>query len=492
MNNPSTLTPPGNTPDTPPPGDGTLVTPEILYLNQGGAFRMAEAFAGTGNPSDIWRRLVLESPDAILYMRELEMKDEDVGDAVAEVKLSVSKRTMQVLPADEHNSLAIDIALFVEAQLKGLANWRNNLDSILDAPFYGYSVMEQIFDQSSGQVALTGLNDCPQELFDFAPIGWPQTGQLRLKQLIGGEGTPVPEQKFVVWSSRPRAGNRKGRALLREVFWPSWFKRNTQRFWMKKAEKGAGIAITKYPQGAERSEQMQALAAAEAISDQTAMAVPENFAVMEELLKQSPGGDPAVYEKLYAALESKIYRRIVGSTLTSHGSDGGKGTQALGDVHEATKEERSVEHTLNLESVINRQIVRQLVWWNFGPDAPMPYVSLDKSNEEDLGKLVTVIDTLQGMGLDIPTGYARTTFGIPAPADGEEVLARPPAPPPPIATPAGAPDKPQFAAAAQAQVDKDLEAFDTLFTQMSAEGREAYEARVSSIADRTHRVTRRD
>ena len=478
----SSLTVPQTTPETPPPGTEALVTPQILYLNQGSQFRLTEAFGGTGNPSVIWQALVQDQSTAPLYMRELEMKDEDVGDAVSEVKLSVLKREMQVLPANEDDSHAAEIAAFIEAQLKSITNWRNALDAMLDAPFYGYSVTEQMFDVSSGQVSLIGLRDCPQELFSFAPIGFPQVGQLRLSTYIGGQGVLVPEQKFVTFSSRPRAGNRKGRGLLREVFWPSWFKRNVQRFWLKYAEKGPGMAVTKYREGAEASEQAQALAAAEMIADSVAAAVSENFSIELDLLTKARSMDPATYENLYSILESKIYRRIVGSTLTSHGSDGGKGTQALGNVHAATKEERSVEHALNLEAVINEQIVRQLVWWNFGPDAPMPRVSLDVSNEEDLGERITVDDTAQQMGLPIAVSYMRDRYGIPAPKAGEELLARPQAPAPPIATPAGPPDKPQFSAERQAQVDRDVIAFDTLFDQLRDESKAIYAKRVESVA----------
>lgn len=480
------LTVPRTTPETPPPGTGALVTPEILYLNQGGQFRLAAAFAGTGNPTTIWQALIDDQAMGIVYMRELETKDEDVADAVAEMKLSVLKREMNVLPGDD-SSQAAEIAAFVDTQIKGLPNWRNTLDTMLDAPYYGYSITEQIFDESSGQVSLVDLRDCPQELFSFAPIGYPQVGQLRLSPYMGAQGTVVPEQKFVTFSSRPRAGNRKGRGLLREVFWPSWFKRNAQRFWLQYCEKGPGTVVTKYREGAEPSEKAQALAAAEAIFYATAVAVPENFSIELDLLTKARAMNPDAYEKLYSILEQKIFRRIVGSTLTSHGSDGGKGSQAQGNVHAATKDERSVEHTLNLEAVLNQQVVRQLVWWNYGPDAPMPRLSFDISNEEDLGERITVDDTAAQMGLPISVAYMREKYGLPAPIDDEDTLIRPTAPAPPIATPAGPPDKPQFAATTgnavqQAQVDRDVSAFDTLMEQMSAEGKAIYARRVEELA----------
>jgi phage gp29-like protein len=482
------LAPPPNDPNPAPPPPGALVTPEILYLNQGSVYRLAAAFAGVADPTVVWQQMIDNSPQAILFYRELEEKDEDVGDAIAEMKLSVLGRDVQIMPGDE-SSRAIDAAEFVQQQLDQLPDWRNSLDAILDAPFYGYSISEMIFDVSSGQVSLQDVRDCPQELFCFAQFGFPQIGQLQLKQYLGSyQGTPMPEQKFITFTSRSRAGNRMGRPLLRSVYWPSWFKRNTQRFWMRLAERGPGTAVVTHAAGATPEDKKQALAAAEALVNSVAMAVPENFKVMEELLKGTRTADPKTYEALYSALESKIYRRIVGSTLTSHGSDGGKGTQALGNVHAATKEERSVELTLQIDAVLNRQLVRPLVLWNFGPDCPMPTLKHDVSNGEDLGKRITVEDTLQQMGLPLSKKYVYKRYGVEVPDEKDELLERSAVPAPPIGTPAGRPDNPQFSAERERQVQQEIDAFDTLFAQLKGEAEVDYRKRITAIAKGAERA----
>ncbi len=485
--NPS-LAPPPNDPNPPLPEKGSLVTPEILFLNQSSTYRLAAAFAGVANPTVVWQQMIDNSPQAILYYRELEEKDEDVGDAIAEMKLSVLKRQMQITPADD-SAKAIDAANFVEQQLQALPDWRNSFDALLDGPFYGYSVSELIFDVSAGQASLLDISDCPQELFAFAPTSYPQIGQLRLKQYIGSyDGDLMPESKFITFTSRSRSKNRMGRPLLRSVYWSSWFKRNVQRFWVRLAERGPGTAVVTYQQGATDDEKRQALAAAEALISNVAMAVPDNFQVMEELLKSTRTADPSTYEQLYSALESKIYRRIVGSTLTSHGSDGGKGTQALGNVHAQTKEDRSVELTMQIDAVLNRQLVRPLVLWNFGPDCPVPTITHDVSNKEDLGARVTVDDTLQGMGLPITKKYVYARYGVDVPEEGEELLERPAAPALPINTPAGKPDHPQFSAEREAQVKLEIEAFDNLFGQLKDEAQADYRERITQIAQGAERA----
>ncbi len=467
------------------PTAGRVVDDAVLVSNNLGSYGRTLAFGGAADPLRVWQTMVSGERTAIEYYRELEAKDDTVADAVEEMKRSVLKRNLAVVPVDENNSAAADIAGFIQTQFDNLTSWRNTLEAILDAPFYGYSIAEKVFDISAGQVSLLDIRDCPQELFSFNSPLLPQTGQLRLHRQSGSyDGELMPESKFIVWSSRMRAGDRRGRPLLKEVYWPSWFNRNVIRFWLRLTERGPGTAVTEYQNGATQQAKDQALAAAEALVNQVAMAVEEGFVIRDEFLKVARSQDPAAYAQLSDRMESKIIRRIVGSTLTSKGSDDGKGTQALGKVHQDTKEERSVEYTLQLESILNQQLVQQLVLWNFGPDAPMVKVRLDKSDEEDLGARITVDATAQQMGTEIPESYMRNKYGIPAPKAGENVIVRSTAPTmPTLTTPAGVPDAPQFADTAIAhQVTRDQSDFDKLFTQFRKKGVEIYGQQIDDLA----------
>src|ERR1039458_4388469 len=95
-------------------------------------------------------------------------------------------------------------------------------------------------------------------------------------------------------------------------------------------------------------------------------------------------------------MQYNIARRILGETLTSFGaSESGKGSQAQGEVHADTLEQRIIELCRGLASVINRQLVRPLVLWNYGPDAPMPTWGFDLEEEEDLSKRIVIDSALQ-------------------------------------------------------------------------------------------------
>jgi phage gp29-like protein len=135
--------------------------------------------------------------------------------------------------------------------------------------------------------------------------------------------------------------------------------------------------------------------------------------MVEQLLTAARSQNPAVYKDLMSEMADRITRRIAGQTLTSHGSDQGKGTQALGLVHEQTKYQKMSAIAKTLECVVNDQLVKPLVLWNFGPNALMPKWSIDLENEENLKDRIGIDQTAQGMGVPISPSYMREKYNLP-------------------------------------------------------------------------------
>jgi hypothetical protein len=192
----------------PLPPRGEIVTQEALYQSQLSLYSNSLAFGGLRNPSMIWATMVYNHPQAMLLYRELEDKDEDVADALETLRLKVLERDHDVSPGDE-SQLALDVAQFVKDQLANVEDFHSVLDCVLDAPGYGFTVQEQVFDTSAGQASLVGINDCPQELFLFGSRYEPQIGPLQfLKQPWASSGDLVPEEKFLVFTYRKRPWHR--------------------------------------------------------------------------------------------------------------------------------------------------------------------------------------------------------------------------------------------------------------------------------------------
>jgi phage gp29-like protein len=469
----------------PLPPRGSIVSEQALYLSQISLYRNTIAFGGTRNPSAVWASMYYNEPWSFAYFRELEEKDEDVGNCLDSLKLSVLQRARSVQPANDQDSQAVDTKEFIEQQLEPL-DLHAVLDNILDAPGYGFSVQEMEFDVTAGQASLIEIRDCPQDLFLFGNRFRPQIGNLQyLEQPFASEGQEVPEAKFLITTYRKRGGNRMGRPLLKEVYWPSWFKRNIERLWLGFAEKGPGTAVVYYNDPNSESEKRRAAEIAQAIRDGVAFGVPQTFKVEIELLKIARSQDPAVYEHFFQAMQYSIARRILGETLTSFGGEGGKGTQALGNVHGETFEQRSIELCRAVEAVINRQLVRPLVKWNFGPDAPMPTWSFDTEEEEDLLRRLNIDAGLQRMGKKFTVGYVVDRYDVPLAAgenaENPEDLLVPNAAAPNVAITDQA--RASFAEGSpEAQAHREMAEFDKLFGELKADATGIFKERVAEIA----------
>ena len=481
----------------PPPPTGKIVNERVLQvLSTGfGSLNLARGFGGTSDPTQIWTAMLGNAPEAFNYYFDIEEKDDDVGGLLDTLKASVLGRKRTVLPANDSVE-AQRVAAFIEAQIKAIPAFHQVLHALLDGPGYGLSVAEIEFDVTAGQVGVLSIEDCLQECFAFAEQRWlPQIGPLRfLSNPYAATGELVPECKFLLFSYNPRKGNRFGRPLLRRAFFPSWFKRNAIRFWLRFAEKAPGTAAVKYPSGASEDEQKKALAAAEALIEKVAIAVPSNFELVEELLTSARSQNPAVYERLVQRNELAIARAILGETLTSHGSEGGAGSYSLGQVHQEIFRQRTIELSKALEAVINDQLVRRLVLWNFGPDAPMPRWKINTKDPDELSVRIKLDQILQSMGLQITENYARSMYGIPKPAEADQVLQPRPLQVPQtgggidVASPGDVPPRSnrQFADARgkdRARIDKDQGDLQRFMGQIRREAIEVYRTRVRQLAD---------
>ena len=406
-----------------------LVTAEILAR----AGTNPIAFAGADNPSSAWRQMIADSAAAYPLYRDLEEKDGQISSALETRKDGVLRRDRKIVAAsatgeDERN------AQFAREVLAAIPNFDNVLSDLLDAAAYGVAVAEILWEQDGRRVFIRDIKARPQELFSFGEAGHPQNGALRFTHAASNPTNPkfspaapaagialLPEHKFLVHSFRPRHGNRRGRPLMRRVFWPSWFKRQDMKFWLKFIEKGTGSVVVRYPQGSTDEDKQRALDAAEAINDETAVAIPENFQIVSELLDASRAGSTDTFLSLADTLcNNEMARVILGQTLTQRGSEGG-GSRALGEVHQEVRFEKIAADARSLMSVINDQLLRRLFLFNFGPGVAPPRWTIPLDPPQDLVARIEIDRQLAELGVPLPLGYLQRTYSIPAPAPGEAI-----------------------------------------------------------------------
>ncbi|QHN04417.1 DUF935 family protein [Granulicella sp. WH15] len=466
----------------PLPPQGQLVTQQILQQAIMAGWLNTNAFSGLRDPTHIWQQMTYGGSQAIPLYRELEDKDDDVSSALDELKLSVLEREWTIEPGDDSQA-ALDARDFAKAQLDGV-DFDAAMDTLLDAAPYGFSCAELMFDTSMGQASLLSIDDCPQEMFLFGERFQPQTGPIQLLDYVGSStGTIVPAEKFAVFSYRGRSRNRMGRPLLKNAFWPSWFKRQILGLWLKAGGKANGTAVARYAEGASAQEMQFAVECAEGLVDGVAMAIPQNMDYDVDLLKVARGSDPGIYEKLFTQMQYAIARAIKGETLTSFGNEGGKGSNAQGNTHADTFEKRSISLAKKENAVINNQILRPVHLWNFGPNVPPPRFSWDIAEDKDLTGKLAIMTGAQRIGVPIPAKWAAQVLEIPPVGEDDQAL---------IPNVSGA--VPALPGAAFAESSEDVKEadfgiarLDKLSAQMKRESMIEFRTRTRQVAERLSR-----
>jgi len=383
------------------------------------------AFSGADNPSAAWRLMLSDTPGAYPLYRDLEEKDGQISSALETRKEGVLRRERKLVAvsssaADERR------AGFAREVLAAIPNFENILYELLDAAGYGFTAAEILWEQDGSTVFIRDIKARPQELFAFGAPGLPQTGPLQFSSVARSpmlDGRSLPQHKFLVYSFHPRHGNRRGRPLLRRVFWASWFKRQDLKFWLKFIEKGTGSIVVRYPQGATDQDKQRALEAAEAINAETAVAIPENFQIVSELLQAARAGDTNIFLALADQLcNNEIARVILGQTLTQRGSEDGRGSRALGEVHQDVRFDKVAADARDLMAVINDQLLRWLFLFNFGPDVAVPRWSIQLDPPEDLRQRIEIDERLARLGVPLPITHLQRVYSIPAVTPGETAI----------------------------------------------------------------------
>ena len=406
----------------PKPPEGEIVTAEVLR----GVSLNAIAFSGSLNPSTIWQQMVADSHAAFPYYRELLEKDDVVGSAFEMRSLRVLARDAAVQSADEKNDQAKLFADEAAAFLDTIPNWRALREELLQAPAMGFVVAEVVWRiELDGSIGVEKIVGRPQELFSFGRPGQPQVGELLFSRFPGATGEPVPARKFLVLTYGMKNGNRKGSPILRKVFWPSWFSRNALRLDLSYLEKPSGTIAVRYHEGADDKEQKKALAAAEAIFNETAVAFPEAFQIAQELLATSRTREGKDYGEYIDRLEARIKRRILGQTLTTSGAEAGAGSRALGDVHKETENEIVRSDALLLEEAIN-QLLGWWGQWTFGPQflerAFRPKWKIEKEPPKDASRQLDIITKAHSLRTPVPVAEVYEKGQIRRPEEDEAVL----------------------------------------------------------------------
>lgn len=409
---------------------------EILDSDKLGSYQNLQ-FQGqdalAADPSIVWRQLFTNPAYAMLAYDDMEEKDGIVSACLETRRNGLLSKPRRIKPASD-SAEDKKVSEFVEETLFHYMKFDAFLEEAYEAIPKGLSVGEKIYAAAPDRIYIEQVKFHPQHYFTFGEgefaeysnmAVYRQTGPLRLRSGVTVDNwtnTLLPEDRFFVFTYRPRYGNRWGSPLDRKCYWASWMKRASAKQWLRYLEKGTGSVIARYNDGAAESEQANALGAATAIVEESAVAIPKKFIVEVHEMVRAIGSSHKEFVDDYC--KSEIAQTILGQTLTTRGSDGG-GSRALGQVHQGVQDDRVETDARALMAAINAKgsLIDNIVFYNFGPTKKRPEFIIDYATPEDATSKATRYGTIRTqIGIELSKKQVREDLELDEPANEEDTL----------------------------------------------------------------------
>jgi phage gp29-like protein len=137
-------------------------------------------------------------------------------------------------------------------------------------------------------------------------------------------------------------------------------------------------------------------------------------------LKNSGAGND-IYERFLLYLNDQITLATLGQTLTTQMPREG-GSRAAAQVHQAVRRDILASDAQRLSSTINRDLVRPLVDFKFGPQKVYPQLSIGLPDDQDIKTFADAISELADRGLEVDQRTILDKLGLPEPEEGAKLL----------------------------------------------------------------------
>lgn len=271
--------------------------------------------------------------DSVSVLRDL-TADDKVLSSIQNRKLGTLKKTDYGfspghLEDEDPSSDAVMVCDALKADLERVDLY-NLFAQVLDAPYYGMTTVEIIWEAAGGALHIRALKPRPVEWFDFNA----NQGLI----YIGDQSVVLPE-KLVAARHFPDATNPYGLRLLSRCLWPVAIKKGGIKFWTMLCEKfGMPWVVGKAPSGAEAPER-QKIAGALAAMVQDAVAVVSAGTEVDVHGFEAKSG--SLHPDLVKYMDMCIARVLHGQSINNEGTGTGSYAEsktsydALGDYREA-------------------------------------------------------------------------------------------------------------------------------------------------------------
>ena len=346
--------------------------------------------------------------------------------------LSTRKRQVAQLPITvtaasedaDHKRHAALVQSWIDDEVLSAA-----LFDMLDAVGKGFSVLEIDWRYHMGHL-------CPRE-FVYRPQRWftfdPDDGEtVLLREGVAGE--PLAPHLFVTHRHKSKSGLTVRSGLARVASWAWMYKSFTLKDWAIFTQNfGMPIRIGKYGPNASGDEKDVLWRAVSNIAGDCAAIIPSGMVIEFEEVN-AKGTSSELYEKRADWMDRQVSKAVLGQTTTTDAISGG---HAVSQEHRLVQEDIERSDAGIVSATVNKQIVPNIVAFNFGPQDHYPKVRIGRPDEVPLGEFSKAFAELGPLGLTADAAWLRGRLGIPAPKQGGELVGGRAAPPAAGASPHG-------------------------------------------------------
>ncbi len=346
---------------------------------------------------------------------EMEERDAHYGSVLRTRKLAVSGLDVTVESAsDDARDIALADAIREQitriddsGNVTAAAGFSDMVDDLLDALGKGFSVVEMVWQR--GQIWQPKFVWRDPHFFMWDR----DTGsELRLLDEVDiVNGVALDKHKFIVHIPKIKSGltSRSGLARLSAISYmcKAW----TMKDWMAFADVfGLPLRVGKYGRGATDDEIDTLVTAISNIASDAGAVIPESMKI-EFVQASTTGGGTGIFKELAEYLDRQVSKAVLGQTMTS--DDGS--SQAQANVHNEVRLDIVKSDAKQLSSTLNRHFVKSFIDLNYGVQQRYPSVCVYVPDNEDLTLLVTALEKLVPLGLEVEQSVIRDKFGLPDP-----------------------------------------------------------------------------
>jgi len=285
-------------------------------------------------------------------------------------------------------------------------NLRSDLMDFLSFLEYGWTVSEVIWKKENNFWKIKSIEKRKYQYFRFNA-----EGELLYKE--DSQWKKVPAYKFIYFVRNPTPENPYGESVLKPIYYVWKLKLLALNFWEVMMEKYAIPPLAVIAEN-DSEENLKKLTEALSLLESSASAT---FTGIKDLKLIEVGDKTEVFKELIELCNKEISKAITGQVLTSETGD--HGSYALAKIHKdiflyiVKSDAKLIEHKLNIT----------LIPWILQLNSVQGECRIRFIFKEELefDKLVELID--RGLPVSKTALYER--YGIPAPADEEDVFVKP-------------------------------------------------------------------